>query len=276
MKNSASRSRTSKNKVLLTVAGFDPGGGAGILLDVASFRHNGFQGAAVITSLTAQNTREIKDTFLPPPDFVWSQYRVLAEDINVSGIKIGMLGSRKNILHVSGILSENQGIPKVVDPVFRSTSGTWLLEKKAVPEFMESISEKTDLITPNIPEAALILGESINSIEEAGRAAFRIFHNWGIPCLIKGGHLAGKVRDILYDGERFHQYEGQRIEKSVHGTGCFLSSSLLSMLATGMILEKACAAAIEATRRAVAGAVSTGHGQHVISLLPGETGGNRD
>jgi len=266
MRHSNSEGSTATKKILLTVAGFDPCGGAGIILDVATFMHSGFQGAAVVTSLTVQNTKEVKEIFCPPPDFVWAQYRALLDDMPISGIKIGMLGCLENIPIVGKILADNPGMPRVVDPVVRSTSGAWLLNERAVPELIEKIRGNATVITPNIREAELISGSVIKSVEDMKAAASLILQIAGMPCLIKGGHLENAPRDVLYDGRQFHVYEGKRLQKKVHGTGCFLSASILSSLTGGKALNEACAAAIEATRTAIEKAIPVGHGQYMISF----------
>ncbi|MBN1225318.1 MAG: bifunctional hydroxymethylpyrimidine kinase/phosphomethylpyrimidine kinase [Candidatus Aminicenantes bacterium] len=267
MNHPSARYGKSKDKVLLTVAGFDPCGGAGVILDVETFKHRGFQGAAVVTSLTVQNTKEVEEVFCPPPDFVWAQYRALHSDMPISGIKIGMLGCKENIPIAAKILTDNPDKPRVVDPVLRSTSGTWLLEEGSVSEFINKIGRKATLLTPNVREAELISKTVIKTPKDAEVAASRIFQSWGTPCLIKGGHLMDAVTDILYDGHRFHHYEGERIEKTVHGTGCFLSATILALLAEGNSLTQACAMAIDATRSAISKAIPLGQGQNIISFF---------
>ena len=256
----------NKRKTLLTFAGFDPSSGAGVLLDVNTFRSLGFHGTAVITSLTAQNTKGILRTFCPPSDFVWEQYRALQQDMTLSGIKIGMLGRVEILAVLSKILTDNADIPIVVDPVFRSTSGTWLFDKNAVPDFIEHIKGKVTLLTPNTHEAMLIADVSIEDIEGMKTAAEKIFDVCGFPCLVTGGHYEDAVSDILYDGHTFHLYQNKKIAKKVHGTGCFLSSSILCYLALGNRLDEACANAISATRKAIERAEAIGHGQFVITF----------
>lgn len=254
----------NERKILLTFAGFDPSSGAGVLLDINAFRANGFQGTAVITSLTVQNTEGVLRTFCPPSDFVQEQYRALRKDMTLSGIKIGMLGCKENLTVLSQILIESQDIPKVVDPVFQSTSGAWLFDKNAVSDFIERLKGNATLLTPNIHEAKLITGVPIKDIEGMKTAAAKIFDLIGFPCLVKGVHLEDAVSDILYDGHAFHLYKNKKIAKKVHGTGCFLSSSILCNLVLGKRLDEACAAAISATHRAIKKAEPMGRGQHII------------
>lgn len=254
----------NETKTLLTFAGFDPSAGAGILLDVSVFRSTGFHGTAVITALTTQNTLGVRSTYCPPFDFIREQYRILEEDTDFCGIKTGMLGSVDNLPLLSKILTDNADIPAVVDPVFRSTSGTWLFDENRVSDFVAQIKGKATLLTPNTQEAALISGQSAQDRTEMKIAAKKIYDACGFPCLITGGQLKNSVMDILYDGHTFQVYENEKLDKRVHGTGCFLSSKILCCLVLGKDLDSACASAISATHKAIERAEPIGRGQHVI------------
>lgn len=254
----------NKRKTLLTFAGFDPSSGAGILIDINTFQSTGFHSAAVITSLTAQNTESVLRTFCPPADFVWEQYRAIREDIVLSGIKIGMLGCAENVAVLSKILSNHDDIPRVMDPVLQSTSGTWLFDKKAIPELVGHIKGKATLLTPNTHEATLIANIPIMSVDDMKAAATTIYGLVGFPCLITGGAFEDSIVDILFDGHSFRLYTNTKIEKKVHGTGCFLSSSILCNLALGKGMDEACATAISATQKAIDRAEPIGRGQHII------------
>src|SRR5210317_272295 len=118
------------NKILLTIAGYDPTSGAGAVLDINVFQHFGFMGMGILTSITAQNTLQVSKIYCPPSSLITDQYKALGNDIRISGLKIGMLGCKKNISPVTDILSLNSLIPRVVDPVFQSSSGAWLLERE--------------------------------------------------------------------------------------------------------------------------------------------------
>ena len=158
-------------RTLLTVAGFDPTSGAGISLDLRVFQSAGFQGMAVLTSLTEQNTEVVKKIYLLTPEFVKAQYETLRKDVSFSGIKVGMLGSGKNIPVIKKILADNPKIPRVVDPVFKSSSGTWLLEPESIPDYISEIRGKASLLTPNLEEASLISGTKIATEEDMRTAA---------------------------------------------------------------------------------------------------------
>lgn len=251
-------------KTLVSVAGFDPSAGAGVLLDIKVFQHFGFHGAAVLTSLTAQNTQRVTEVRNLSSAFVLKQYRALSEDIPVAGIKVGMLGSRKNIRAVAGILGQSRGVPKVIDPVFRSSSRAWLLERSSISAYMTAIMGKITLLTPNLEEASLITGNPVKNVKDMKEAAKIISHTVNAPCLIKGGHLRRKVVNLLFDGNELALFEGKRIEKDVHGTGCFLSSAILCYLAKGKPLAESCFLATEFTRDAIQRAFPPGKGRDVI------------
>jgi hydroxymethylpyrimidine/phosphomethylpyrimidine kinase len=258
-------------KILLTVAGFDPTSGAGISLDLRVFQSAGFQGMAVLTSLTEQNTEEVKKIYCLTPEFVKAQYETLRKDVSFSGIKVGMLGSGKNISVIKQILENNPKIPRVVDPVFKSSSGTWLLEPESIPDYISEIRGKASLLTPNLEEASLISGTKIATEEDMRTAAREIYSLSRIPCLIKGGHFPRQSLNLLYDGKGFHLFKKKKLKKKVHGTGCFLSSSLLIFLVKGYSLEKACHHALELSHKAIEDAVAYGRGQLLITWGQGST-----
>lgn len=258
-------------KVLLSVAGFDPTAGAGVSLDLGAFLHLGFHGTAILTALTLQNTKIVKTVHPLQPDFVWDQYNTMCEDIHLAGIKVGMVGAKNNIPVIERILSENPEVPRVVDPVFQSSSGAWLIEQDAISDYVEKIAVHSSLLTPNLMEATWISGIKIKKEENMKRAAEKIHNLIQTPCLIKGGHFPDTTSDLLYDGNRFHFFRNKKIKKNVHGTGCFLSSCLLGYLARGNTVEKACHLAIELTRQAIQQAVSIGQGQDIITFPLKET-----
>jgi hydroxymethylpyrimidine/phosphomethylpyrimidine kinase len=256
---------TSK-KILLSVAGHDPTSGAGISLDLRVFQLLGFQGMAALTSITSQNTKDIRKVHCLPPDLLWTQYQTLGEDIYFSGIKVGMVGCGKNIEVIKRILTDNPNIKKVVDPVFKSSSGAWLLERNSIPLYISEIKGKASLLTPNLEEASMISGIKIKNIEDMKKAAQSIFSLSSIPCLIKGGHVPKQIVNVLYDGNKFHFFKKEKIRKKVHGTGCFLSSSLLGYLAKGNSLDKACLLATQLTHKAIRNAIKIDQGQQIISF----------
>ncbi len=253
-------------KILLSIAGHDPTSGAGTSLDLKVFHLLGFQGMAALTSITSQNTKCVRKVHCLPPDLLWDQYKTLGEDVFFSGIKVGMVGCGKNIAVIKRILTDNPNIKKVVDPVFKSSSGAWLLEKDSIPDYISEIKGKASLLTPNLEEANLISGIKIKNTEDMKKAAKSIFTLSSSPCFIKGGHFPEQMVNLFYDGNEFHSFTKEKIKKKVHGTGCFLSSSLLGYMAKGNSLEKACLLATQLTHNAIKNAVKIAQGQNIISF----------
>lgn len=254
-------------KILLSITGYDPSSGAGVLLDIAVFRHLGYRGMGVLTAVTAQNTQKVMEFRCLPAQFILSQYKTLAGEISFAGIKVGMVGCRKTLRVLGHILSDNKNIPVVVDPVFRSSSGTWLLEKEAIPSYISQIKGKISVLMPNLAEAALICGHSVRNLEEMKEAAKKISALAECPSYIKGGHLKKRAIDSLFDGRSFYVFEKEKISKDVHGSGCFLSSSLLGYLAKGHSLVKACELASELTHQAIRKAIRIGKGRYIFPLI---------
>lgn len=253
-------------KVLLSIAGYDPTSGAGVLLDIQTFKHMGFHGVGIVTALTIQNTKHVRDIFSPSPEFLEKQYRTLRDDIEISGIKVGMLGKRQNIPQIVQILSENPEIPSIVDPVIQASSGYSFLDENDLAAYTERIGPKVSLLTPNILEAKLLSGMDVRNIDDMKNAAERISLTITAPCLLTGGHLEDSSTDVLFDGKKFTVFTNEKIRKDVHGTGCFLSSSILGYLVMGHSVQKACRMAIQDTAEAIKNAIPIGHGQHIIPL----------
>ncbi|MGC8891615.1 MAG: bifunctional hydroxymethylpyrimidine kinase/phosphomethylpyrimidine kinase [Candidatus Saccharicenans sp.] len=227
-------------KALLTIAGFDPSSGAGATLDLKVFHRLGFYGLAVLTAVTVQNSYRVFGLKVLPPDLVRQQYQKLQADFNFSGLKIGMIGRRANIRVIEEIISENQNRPVVVDPVFRSSSGYWLLEKESIKKYLRALSGKITLLTPNLEEASLLLGQKIKTANDMEEAVINLSQLSCSACLIKGGHLPGRALDILYDGRNLFHFEKEKLKVKVHGTGCFLSSAILGFLVIGLDLQRSC------------------------------------
>ncbi len=221
----------------------------------------------VLTSLTSQDTKSVKKIHCPSARFVEEQYRCLSADVKFSGIKIGMIGCADNIEITGKILSDNPEVPIIIDPVFKSSGGNWLIEKKAIPQYMAKIKGNASLLTPNLAEAGWISGIKVTDVEAMHAAAKKIHELTAIPCLVKGGHLSGQNIDILCEGETFTRFENRKLKKSVHGTGCFLSSSILCHLVDGAVLDRAVSQAIEDTHSAIKKAIKIGSGQLLFGNL---------
>lgn len=253
-------------KNLITIAGWDPSAGAGLLLDVRVFERLGQRGYGVVTALTAQSPKRVAGVFPVPARAVAAQFESLAAGLEVGGLKVGMLATLANLRAVARILGKAEGLPRVVDPVLRSSSGALLLERKAWPRLLDAIEGRASLITPNLDEAAALAGRPVRTVGEMRLAAEKIHLRSGIPCLVKGGHLEGQAVDVLFDGRDCSTFAHEKLDRSVHGTGCYLSSTILGYLAEGRPLKEACGLAIFRTGRAMRAAAPAGDGIWVFDF----------
>ncbi|OGD27348.1 MAG: hypothetical protein A2V57_08500 [Candidatus Aminicenantes bacterium RBG_19FT_COMBO_65_30] len=253
-------------KNLVSIAGYDPSGGAGVLLDIGVFEQLGQRGFGVLTAVTAQNPGRVARVFPMAARAVTGQFGRLAEAVDIAGIKVGMLATVENLSAAAKILARNTRIPRVVDPIFLSSSGALLLEKAAWPRYLAVLRGMADLVTPNLDEAEILTKGQVRTVSEMRIAAALVTRTGRMPCLLKGGHLEGRAVDILYDGRKFTVFEHERRAKSVHGTGCFLSSAILGYMAEGRPLEEACGLGIARVGRAIRAAVPAGGGRWVFDL----------
>ena len=221
---------------VLTVAGSDSGGGAGIQGDIKTISLLGSYAATVLTALTAQNTRGVVSIHGLPPSFMLDQLDAVLNDIPIDVIKTGMLHTPAMIAALAERLGERKVlIPLVIDPVMVAKGGASLLEREAVQVFSDLLLPMAYLLTPNVPEAERILGRTIKNESEMEQAA-RDLHEMGAAnVLVKGGHLCGRTAtDILFDGRRCHHFGSERFFTSnTHGTGCSYASAIASLLAQG-------------------------------------------
>jgi hydroxymethylpyrimidine/phosphomethylpyrimidine kinase len=230
----------------LTIAGSDSSGGAGIQADLKTFSALGVYGASVITALTAQNTLGVEGVHVVPPDFVRAQMRAVASDLAVGAIKIGMLATSAVIGAVAEGLGDFPEVPVVLDPVMVAASGDPLLEADAVEALRTVLIPHATLVTPNLAEAAILLGQSVARSEyEMAAQALKLHETGARAVLIKGGHSAGEAAiDILLEGDEPVSFEAPRVEtKNTHGTGCTLSAAIAAELAKGADLAEAVGAA---------------------------------
>jgi len=231
----------------LTIAGSDPCGGAGIQADLKVFQAHNCFGCSVTTLETIQNPEEVLDVYINKPEIVLKQLKAL--NYNFAAIKIGALGNKEIIKAIleSKILEDTKVI---IDPII-SSSNDFELFKKADLDFLKSeLLPQAFLLTPNIPEAELLTGAKINSIEGMKKAAKKIKAK---NVLIKGGHLDGnKCVDILYTNNSFIELSNEKIKgKNPHGTGCFLSSNITSLIARGKTIESAIKDSINITNSSI-------------------------
>lgn len=225
-------------KTLLTIAGFDPTGGAGITRDLKVFNALGFSGVASITSIVVQDTFDVRAVYPVPFYQFQKQIQTLINDVKVHGVKIGIIGNSEILTFLSEFLERNAFPLVVIDPIIRSAKGRVFLKERDVIIMMERLFPLATVITPNIAEASELIGKKISDPKEMEKAAIEIWRKCKVPVLIKGGHLQGEKIDVLYDGKGIFTVKGEEIRKSVHGTGCILSSAILCYLAGGLSLRE--------------------------------------
>lgn len=249
----------------LTIAGSDSGGGAGIQADLKTFSALGVFGTSAITAVTAQNTKGVLSWRALPPAFVAEQMRAVLEDLPVGAAKTGMLGTASVIRAIAKELEQHPDLLLVVDPVVVATSGDPLLAKDAERALLKHLVSRAAVVTPNLPEASLLLGRPVRTLDEQ-REAGRDFLALGAKAaLIKGGHAEGDPVDVLVferGGEPvFVELHAKRIPTtSTHGTGCTLSAAIAAFLARGRDVEEAVRAAHAYVQEAIRQAPGLGHG----------------
>ncbi|WP_221394058.1 bifunctional hydroxymethylpyrimidine kinase/phosphomethylpyrimidine kinase [Dyadobacter sp. NIV53] len=227
---------------VLTIAGSDSGGGAGIQADLKTIGALGAYGTSAITALTAQNTQGVRAIHTVPPDFLREQLEAVFEDIVIDAVKIGMVNEIKTAQIIAEILDRFQPGFVVFDPVMVSTSGAKLIRDETIDILWTDLFSRADLITPNLDEAQILIGRTISSLETMKQAAEDMVRRGCKGVLLKGGHLTGPV---LYDvfaraGEKTLIYETAHIDSNnIHGTGCTLSSAIATFIARGNALPEA-------------------------------------
>ena len=226
-------------KTALSIAGSDCSGGAGIQADLKTMTMNGVYGMSVITALTAQNTTGVKAIQEATPEFLKQQIDAVFEDIYPDAVKIGMVASSELIHVISDRLTFYDAKNVVVDPVMVASAGSSLIKQEAVQTLIKELLPLSTLVTPNIPEAQVLSGMTIESKEDMVAAAKRIGDHYHCAVLLKGGHSINDANDLLYGNGEFRWFEGKRIDNpNTHGTGCTLSSAIASNLAKGVDLAE--------------------------------------
>jgi hydroxymethylpyrimidine/phosphomethylpyrimidine kinase len=252
-------------RIALTIAGSDSGGGAGIQADLKTFHRFGVFGTSVITAITAQNTRGVTAWSAVELDLIEAQIEAVAADLHPAAVKSGMLGTADVVRTVARGIREHRLTPYVLDPVMVATSGDLLLEQGAVDAVRSELVPLADLVTPNLDETAVLLGEPVRDVAAMERAARTLVDQGGAKAaLVKGGHLDGpEVVDVLYCGGAVHLFPHPKIvTRNLHGTGDTVSSAVAAQLAHGRPLVEAVELALDFVHRAIATApgLGSGHG----------------
>ena len=242
-----------KMKTALTIAGSDCSGGAGIQADLKTMTMNGVYAMSAITALTAQNTTGVRAIQESTPDFLKQQLDAVFEDIYPDAVKIGMVSSCELIRVIAERLRHYGAKNIVVDPVMVATSGSALMKNDAVETLIEELLPISTLVTPNIPEAQVLSGLTIETKEDMMTAAKEIGDSYHCAVLLKGGHSINDANDLLYTNGELVWFEGKRINNpNTHGTGCTLSSAIAANLAKGFSL----AASVQRAKDYISNALS--------------------
>lgn len=227
-------------KKVLSIAGSDCSGGAGIQADLKTFSAHGVFGMSVIVSVVAENTSRVIDIQDITPDMIKKQIDAVFEDIEVDAVKVGMLATPRCMGAVAEKLRYYRPGNVVIDPVMYAKNGCPLMEPAAVGALIKIVIPLADVLTPNIPEAEKLSGMRILCAADMEAAARKICAMGCKAVIIKGGHAAGDALDILFDGEKFTHFQTARIQtKNTHGTGCTFSSAVAAQLANGKSLQEA-------------------------------------
>ncbi len=258
--------------VALSIAGFDPSGGAGVLADIKTFAAFHCFGTAAITSLTSQNTVAVYEASHQSADTLRMQIQPVISDFKIAAVKTGMLPSYETIEVTAEAIEKNKLPNVVIDPVIRSTSGYDLIDQTAMKYLVDRLFPLANLITPNMEEAARLSGLEVHDLAGMKRAAREIFalaqstrsNLYGatsLAVLVKGGHLPEEATDVLYTGHAFHLFRSSKIKtRNTHGTGCTMSSAIAAQLAHGSDLLTAVARAKRYLEAALLSAPNIGHG----------------
>lgn len=248
-------------KNVLTIAGSDSCGGAGIQADLKAFSALGTYGMSAITAVTAQNTTGVFRVQELDVEMVAAQINCIFEDIEVHAVKIGMVSSSQIIETIGSCLVQNRAQNIVVDPVMISKSKYKLLRPEACEALINVLLPLADVVTPNISEAEELIQGTIGSVEDMKQAAREIYALGPKNVVVKGGHLAGEAVDVLYDGNRMELFEAPRIAtQNTHGTGCTFSSAIAAYLARGYAVTEAVDAAKLYIGTAIAHSLTLGRG----------------
>jgi hydroxymethylpyrimidine/phosphomethylpyrimidine kinase len=255
-----------KLPVALTVAGSDSGGGAGIQADLKTFAALGVHGTTAITAITAQNTTGVTEILELPVSLIREQIRVVVEDFGIDAAKTGMLSSPEIIVAVAGALAKHRVDKLVVDPVMVAKGGAKLLHDDAVSAMRELLVPLATVITPNLPEAEVLLRRRIEGLDERRAAARDLVGLGASIAIVKGGHAEGDATDVFFDGSQMIELEAERIiTKNTHGSGCVFSAAIAAGLARGLLPIDAVREAKAFITNAIANSLELGHGHGPVN-----------
>ena len=260
-------------RIALTIAGSDSGGGAGIQADLKTFQRFGVFGTSAITAITAQNTRGVSKWEPVSPNLVRAQIDAVVEDLAPGAFKTGMIANGAVAVAVAAAIREHDLRNYVLDPVMVATSGDKLFQDDAIDVIRTQLVPLASLVTPNLHEAEILVGEKLEDEDAIAHAAETIVNDMGAGAvLIKGGHFASgdRVVDVLFDGD-IRAFRAQRLQTTnTHGTGCTLSAAITALLARGESLHAAVRRSIEYVQKAIATAPGLGSGNGPLNHLAEE------
>lgn len=229
-------------KNILTIAGSDPTGGAGIQADLRVFEKYGLKGLSAVTAITAQTEKEFLSLYPTPADILTQQLSAVSEHVKIDAVKIGMIATAANVQAIIWFLKRLKGVPIIIDPIIDSSTGFPLLEPAALPVFEQYLLPFTTVITPNLMEAGTLAGMQVSNLNTMIAAAKTIHENIRkmrggldseVNVIVTGGHLKDKSTDILFDGKSINEIEGESVKGELHGSGCLYSSALAAELVLG-------------------------------------------
>lgn len=260
-------------RIALTIAGSDSGGGAGIQADLKTFHQFGLFGTSVVTAVTAQNTVGVRSWASLPPVLVTQQIDAVAEDLPPLAVKTGMLGSADVVTAVADAIGQHRLSNYVLDPVMVATSGDRLLDRNAERWIVKRLIPLAAIITPNLDEAAALVGTEVRNPDQMARAGHTLLGLGARAALITGGHLPGDdlVDVLVTEGGATRHFAHARVDtSSTHGTGCTLSAAIAAGLAQGRPIEQAVEDAVDFVQRAIAAAPGLGAGHGPLNhFVPG-------
>jgi hydroxymethylpyrimidine/phosphomethylpyrimidine kinase len=252
---------------VLTIAGSDSCGGAGIQADIKTITRLKAHALTAITAVTAQNSMGVTAIHEVPIAFISRQIHTILDDISPHAVKIGMLMTQAAVQEVAKTLKYFRVSHGVIDPLLRASTGRNLLDPDALPVLKKALFPLAEVVTPNLEEAGILTNKNVQSLEDMEGAA-RDIQKWVPNVVVTGGHLQGECVDLLYDGKGVHLFSGHKIDtEHTHGSGCVFSTSLATFLAMGYNIVEATKQAHEWTRKAIAHGYPCGQGAGVVSLF---------